>query len=205
MTRPTKRTASRAGEGAGPSEAARHRVRSRYPGTYTVSMDVGGETFSSTVEIQADPRRPMTMSDRMARQDALMSLHRLAVPINDATAAISHLEEQLDAAEELIAGADAPPEGIEEELEAIREALEEIEDEVSEARQNAGVARAIQQAFGPPDRGSHVAGRPRLEVMGETVLELNALIEDRVPALNAQLYAEGVRPDAGEAVEMPER
>jgi hypothetical protein len=30
-------------------------------------------------------------------------------------------------------------------------------------------------------------------------------LADRVPALNAQLYAEGVRPDAGEAVEMPGR
>ena len=146
----------------------------------------------------------MTMSDRMARQDALMSLHRLAVPINDATQAISHLEEQLDAAEELIDGADAPPEGIEEELEAIREALEEIEDEVSEARQNAGVARAIQQASVRPTEDHMWQVDHAWEVMGETLPELNALIEDRVPALNAQLYAEGVRPDAGEAVEMPQ-
>ena len=66
------------------------------PGVYTVSLDIGGESFSSTVEIQADPRRTMTMADRMARQETLMSLHRLAVPIHEATQAIRRLEEQLD-------------------------------------------------------------------------------------------------------------
>ncbi len=193
------------GGGGGPFGGGTPQGPIALPGTYTVSMDVGGETFSATVEIQADPRRPMTMADRMARQDALMSLHRLAVPINDATQAINHLEEQLDAAEELIDGADAPPEGIEEELEAIREALEEIEEDVSEARQNAGVARAIQQSSVHPTEDHMWQVDHAWEVMGETVPELNALIEDRVPALNGQLYAEGVRPDAGEPVEMPGR
>ena len=41
------------------------------PGTYTVSMEVGDQQYSSTVEIIAEPRRPMTRADRMARQDAL--------------------------------------------------------------------------------------------------------------------------------------
>ena len=40
------------------------------PGTYTVSLTVGDETFSSDVDIAADPRRPMTVADRRARQDA---------------------------------------------------------------------------------------------------------------------------------------
>ena len=38
------------------------------PGTYTVSMEVDGQSYSSTVEIIAEPRRPMTRADRMARQ-----------------------------------------------------------------------------------------------------------------------------------------
>ena len=193
------------GGGGGPFGGGTPQGPVALPGVYTVSMDVGGESFSSTIEIQADPRRPMTMADRTARQDALMSLHRLAVPINDATQAIRRLEEQLDDAAELIDGADDPPEGIEEELEAIREALEEIEDDVSEARQNAGVARAIQQASTHPTEDHMWQVDHAWEVMGETVPELNELIETRVPALNAQLYAAGVRPDAGDAVEMPGR
>ena len=173
------------------------------PGVYTVSLDIGGESFSSTVEIQADPRRTMTWPDRMARQETLMSLHRLAVPIHEATQAIRRLEEQLDAAQELLDGADNPPEGIEEELEAIREALEEVEDDVTEARRNAGVAGAIQGSSTLPTEDHLWQVDHAWELMSESVGELNALIETRVPALNAQLYAEGVRPDTGGTVEMP--
>ena len=175
------------------------------PGIYTVSMEAGGQTYSATVEIQADPRRPMTMADRMARQETLMSLHRLAVPINEANQAISRLEEQLDAAQELIDGANEPPEGIEEELEAIREALEEVDDDVTEARRNAGVARAIQGSSTLPTEDHPWQVDHAWELIGETVGELNELIGTRVPALNAQLYAEGVRSKMGEAVEMPGR
>ena len=173
------------------------------PGVYTVSMEAGGQTHSSTVEIQADPRRSMSMADRMARQETLMSLHRLAVPIREATQAISRLEGQLDDAEELIDGADDPPEGIEEELEAIREALEAVQEDVTGARRNAGVAGAIQQSSTLPTEDQMWQVDHAWELMGETVGELNELIQTRVPALNAQLYAEGVRPDTGETVEMP--
>ncbi len=175
------------------------------PGVYTVSMEVAGETSSSTVEIQADPRRTMSRADRMARQDALMSLHRLAVPIYEAGRAIRSLEELLDAAEELIQGAAEAPEGLEEELTAIREALEEVEDDVAEARRNAGVARAIQGSSTLPTEDHLWQVDRAWEVMAELVEPLNELITSRVPALNAQLYAEGVRPKPGEAVAVPGR
>ena len=175
------------------------------PGVYTVTMEVAGETSSSTVEIQADPRRTMSRADRMARQDALMSLHTLAVPIYEAGRAIRSLEEQLDAAEELIDAAAEAPEGLEEELTAIREALEEVEDDVAEARRNAGVARAIQGSSTLPTEDHLWQVDRAWEVMAELVEPLNALITSRVPALNAQLYAEGVRPKPGEAVVVPGR
>ena len=175
------------------------------PGVYTVSMTVGGETWSSTVEIQADPRRPMTRADRMARQDALMSLHTLAPSIYEAGRAIDRLEEQLDAAEELIEAAAEAPEGLDEELEAIREALDEIDDDVGEARRNAGVATAIQGSSTLPTEDHMWQVDRAWEVMQELLGPLNELITSRVPALNAQLFAEGVRPKPGEAVAMPER
>ncbi len=175
------------------------------PGVYTVSMEVGGQSYSSTVEIQADPRRPMSRADRMARQDALMSLHTLAVPIYEAGRAIRSLEEQLDAAEELIDAAAEAPEGLEDELEAIREALEEVEDDVAEARRNAGVARAIQGSSTLPTEDHLWQVDRAWEVMAEVAGPLNELITSRVPALNAQLFAEGVRPKPGEVVVVPGR
>ncbi|MDE2804387.1 MAG: glycosyl hydrolase [Gemmatimonadota bacterium] len=175
------------------------------PGVYTLSMTVSGETYSSTVEIQADPRRPMTRADRMARQDALISLHTLAPSIYEAGRAIDRLEEQLDAAEELIEAAAEAPEGLAEELEAIREALEEIDDDVGEARRNAGVATAIQGSSTLPTEDQMWQVDRAWEGMEELLGPLNELITSRVPALNTQLYAEGVRPKPGEAVVMPER
>jgi len=175
------------------------------PGVYTVSMTVGGETWSATVEIQADPRRPMTRADRTARQDALMSLHALAPSIYQAGRVIARLEEQLDAAEELIDAAAEAPEGLEAELEAIREALEEIDDDVGEARRNAGVATAIQGSSTLPTEDQMWQVDRAWEGMEELLGPLNELITARVPALNAQLFAEGVRPKPGEAVVMPER
>ena len=175
------------------------------PGVYTVSMEAGGQTHSSTVEIQADPRRPMTRADRTARQDALMSLHALAAPIYEAGRAVDRLEEQLDAAEELIEAAAEAPEGLAQELEAIREALDEIDDDVGEARRNAGVATAIQGSSTPPTEDQMWQVDRAWEVMAELLDPLNELIASRVPALNAQLYAEGVRPKPGEAVALPGR
>jgi len=175
------------------------------PGVYTVSMEVAGETWSSTVEIQADPRRPMTRSDRMARQDALMSLHALAPSIYEAGRAIDRLEEQLDAAGELIDGVEEPPEGVKDELEAIREALEEVDDDLGDARRNAGVATAIQGSSTLPTEDQMWQIDRAWEQMEELAGPLNELITSRVPALNAQLYAEGVRPKPGEEVVLPER
>ena len=144
----------------------------------------------------------MTRADRMARQDVLMSLHTLAAPIYEAGRAIRSLEEQLDAAEELIEGAAEAPEGLTDEVEAIREALEEVEDDVAEARRNAGVAGAIQGSSTLPTADQMWQVDRAWEVMSEVAEPLNALITSRVPALNAQLYAEGVRPKPGEAVEV---
>ena len=72
------------------------------PGTYTVTMDLGIQSYSTTVEIKADPRRSMTDADRMARQEALLSLHILAKPIYEATQAMERLTDHLKETGELI-------------------------------------------------------------------------------------------------------
>ncbi|WP_420635042.1 VPS10 domain-containing protein [Candidatus Palauibacter sp.] len=175
------------------------------PGMYTVSMEAGGETFSAEVEVVAEPRRPMSRADRMARQESLMSLYVMAAPIYEAGQAADELEEQLSAAEELIEGADEAPEGLEEELDAIEEELEEIREELGEARRNAGVANAIQGSSTLPTEDHLWQVDEVWNVMPEVLDRLNVLIETRVPALNAQLYAEAVRPPAGEVIVLPER
>ena len=173
------------------------------PGPYTVSMTVAGETFSATVEIRADPRRPMTPADRESRQRALMRMHALAAPIHDAGRAIAKLEEQLDAAEELIQAAAEPPEGVSEEVDSIRAALAAVEDDLGEAGGHAGVAGAMQASSTRPTEDQMWEVERAWEAFHELLAPLNELITSRVPALNARLYAEGVRPKVGEVVRGP--
>ena len=68
---------------------------------------------------------------------------------------------------------------------------------------NAGVAGAIQQSSTLPTEDQMWQVDRAWEVMEALVGPLNELITSRVPALNARLYAEGVRPKPGEVVRVP--
>ncbi len=119
------------------------------PGTYTVSLTVGGETFSSNVEVIAEPRRPMAESDRMARQRALMSLHVMAAPIRDAGRAAASVEEQLDAAEELVGSpVDSPDDDDEDEADGDNASEDEAAEEEAEEEEEMGGAAAGGEAVG---------------------------------------------------------
>ena len=145
----------------------------------------------------------MTRADREARQRALIRMHALAGPIHEAGRAIEKLEEQLAAAEELIDAAAEPPEGVGEEVDSIRAALAAVEDELGEADDHAGVAGAMQASSTRPTEDQIWQVERAWEVFHELLAPLNELITSRVPALNARLYAEGVRPKVGGVVRGP--
>ena len=175
------------------------------PGSYEVSMTVGEASYSGTVEIAADPRRPMTPADRSARQGALMALHVLAAPLYEAGEAAGRVGDQLDDAEALLDAAGEAPADLSEELEAIRAELDEIEDDLGTVRQNANVASAIQGSSTLPTDDQLWQVDRAWELAHEVVARLNTLVRDRMPALNAELYADGLEPEAGEVIGMPER
>ena len=175
------------------------------PGTYTVTVSLDGMTSSETVHIEADPRRPMTMSDRRARQDALMSLHDLARPLNDATQATRRLSGQFDEAAALLADFEGESESLQEELTAMQSELEEISAGLGEARRWAGVASAIQGSSTLPTDDQMWQIDSAWDAVPPLVERLNVLITERAPAFNASMDAMGVRPDPGEAVEVPRR
>ncbi len=175
------------------------------PGTYTVSLSVGDERFSSTVEIEADPRRPMTTADRAARQEVLTSLHELARPLHEATQAVERLAEQMDDARALLDGYPDAPARLPEELDAIRAEIEEIEEGLDEARGWTRVAGAIQGSSTVPTEDQLWQVDAAWDAVPPLVERLNVLIATRVPALNTALDAEGVRPDPGARITVPSR
>ncbi len=175
------------------------------PGTYTVNLDVGDQSYSTTVEIVADPRRPMTGADRMARQEVLMSLHTLAKPIYEATEATERLTGQLTEASDLIAEHDELPETLTTELEAIEDDLSSIQNDLRTARSNAGIANAIQASSTLPTSDQFWQVDQAWDAMPGVLEQLNELILNRLPAFNAMLDSEGVRPNPGMAIALPSR
>ena len=175
------------------------------PGTYTVTMGVGSQSYSTTVEIKADPRRPMAGPDRIARQEALMSLHTLAKPIYEATEAMERLTSQLTEASDLISEHDELPEALTTELEAIEADLSAIQSELRTIRNNAGIADDIQASSTLPTSDQLWQVDEAWDAMPDLLEQLNELILNRLPAFYTMLDSEGVRPHPGDAIALPSR
>lgn len=97
------------------------------------------------------------------------------------------------------------PESLLEELTAIREELEAIEEELDIARTNARVAGAIQGSSTLPTEDQLWQVERAWEVLPPAAERLNVIVLTRMPAFNAMLNAEGVRPTLGDPIEMPRR
>jgi photosystem II stability/assembly factor-like uncharacterized protein len=175
------------------------------PGTYTVSLSVAEATTSATVEIEADPRRPMSVADRAARQRALMALHELAAPLYEATQATDRLKEQMDAANDLLEEQEVVSEVLTVELTGIHDEIDEIQAGLREARGWTNVATGIQGSSTVPTEDQLWQIDAAWDAVPPLVERLNVLLTIRVPAFNASMDAEGVRPDPGAPVAVPRR
>ncbi len=175
------------------------------PGTYTVALEIDDTRWTATVEIVAEPRRPMAAADRRARQDALMAVYALAAPLNEATRAAGRLTDQMDEVESLLDDADDAPESLTTMLSEIQEELEEISEALAEARRWNGVGGAIQESSTVPTEDQLWQIDAAWDAVPALVERLNTLIETDVPQLNDALDAEGVRPDPGSTLEVPRR
>jgi hypothetical protein len=175
------------------------------PGTYTVRLELEGETASQEVVVQADPRRPMSPADRQARQDALLALHRLAAPLSEAERRVSALGEQMEAAAGLLEGRDELPESLSGEAAAIQDEIEAIEAGLEEVRGWTGVASGIQGSSTLPTEDQLWQIDAAWDAMPRWISRLNGLLTTRVPDFYALLDAEGVRPDPGAPVVLPSR
>ena len=65
--------------------------------------------------------------------------------------------------------------------------------------------RTIESATHPPTADQFWQIDRSWEKLPAVIERLNELLTERLPALNARVYAEGLRPTAGKAVAMPRR
>ena len=175
------------------------------PGSYTVTIELGDVSSSETAVIEADPRRPMTLSDRMARQDVLISLHQLAPALNQATLSARRLGEQFNETSALLEEYDGNTESLLQDIGAMQTELEEISDGLGEARSWAGVANAIQGSSTLPTEDQLWQADAAWDAVPPLIERLNTLITEKSPAVYSEMDAMGIRPSPGDALSVPRR
>ena len=183
------------------------------PGSYTVTLTAGDVTLETPVEVRLDPRVEISRFALMARHTAMMDSYRLSGAMSDAQEAMGEMRDQLDQAEERVDAAENPPEALMDEIESFREDLEALQEEFGGGGFGGGGGpaagafawQAIERATGDPTADQLWQIDRSWEELPAIVKRLNELLTDRLPALNAKVYAEGLRPKAGEAVAMPTR
>ena len=184
------------------------------PGSYAVALSAGEATMETPAEVRLDPRVEISRGDLVARHAAMMDSYRLSGAVSDARERMGQMRQQLDQVEERVAAAEDAPEALAEEVEALGEALDEVQDEMggggfggggSGAAAGANVWRTIESSSSPPTADQLWQIDRSWEELPAVIERLNGLLAERLPALNAMVYAEGLRPKALEAVVMPAR
>ncbi len=174
------------------------------PGAYTVRLEVGETTAETSVDVRLDPRLEVSTADLAARQDALMSAYRLAKPIYDGQQAVGRLNRQLRDIEALLRDHEVP-ETVTDEVASLKEDLESLREDIDDAARGARGAFAIEGSTTAPTADQLWQLEQTWETLPPLLEQLNVVITDRMPALNRQLDDHGVRPDPGEAVDLPRR
>ena len=188
----------------GPAPGAGPRV---LPGTYAVRLTMGGESQTTEVGVRLDPRREASRAALVARQDAMMRAHALAGPAREAAQRMGAMNERLDEIKSLVDGAeldDADRGRIEEMAEAVSGELEAIEDDFDDADGGTGIGQ-MEGWSGAPTADQLYAIDRAWDAIPALIERLNAVLTERMPALESLVADLGVRPDLGEPVRIPPR
>lgn len=183
------------------------------PGSYTVALAASGDAFKTTADVRLDLRVEMSRGDLMARHAAMMDSYRLSGAVSDARERMGEMREQLGQIDERVAAAAEPPEELTKELDAFREDLEAVQDDLggggfgggSGPAAGASAWQSIERASSAPTADQLWQIDRSWEGLPAVIEQLNELLTERLPALNAKVYAEGLGPKAGDAVMMPTR
>ena len=173
------------------------------PGTYTVALTVGEETMEQPVEVRLDPRVTISRSDLMARHEAMLRSYRLSGPRNQAGQRMQQMMQQVAQAEQRANDAEEVPEDLAEEIEAVQEALQELQGDLGEAGGGSNVYGQIERSSTPATADQLWRIDQSWERLPAVIERVNEMVTERVPALLARIYPEGLRPEMGEPVAVP--
>jgi len=175
------------------------------PGTYSVRLEAGGSSSTREFAVRLDPRVRISREDLLVRQEAMMSMYALAKPLYEAGNRVRALQQQVEDIQSLLQEHEDTPGAVADSASRIDEALGEIGSDLREVRGASRAAYAIEGSTSRPTVDQLWQINRAWELVPGIIERLNEVITTRMPALNRQLNEYGVRPDPGEAVEIPRR
>jgi photosystem II stability/assembly factor-like uncharacterized protein len=184
------------GSGAGP------RV---LPGQYRVRVEALGETEEETLSVRMDPRIQAGPSDLDAYYTEVKRLYGMQCSIDGALAKIGGIDSQMSAITPQITAAD-----VKALASSLRKQLDEIEADL-EPRPNDPEHQNLRRRLNwLVDQVQNYSGRPtaaQVEWIGifesrlkKVLLDLNSVVEERLPTLNTRLRASGLSTVSPNAV-----
>jgi photosystem II stability/assembly factor-like uncharacterized protein len=174
------------------------------PGTYTVQLEAGGATAAEELEVAWDPRVEVTRTELEARWGAARSVYELVGPLYLANQRSDTLTRQLADMKKLLRGRDDVPEDLRTNVDSLEARVDTLDDELGDV--NRDVRRLYFRIEGTSRRPTEDQLRQLDEAWDESpglIQQLNAVIEDELPALYRRLDELGIRPDPGEPVAVP--
>jgi photosystem II stability/assembly factor-like uncharacterized protein len=174
------------------------------PGVYEARLTVGERTATTTVTIVPDPMSEMSSAERRSWHDTLVLLEKMAATAQAASITVEHLAESVASAEEATASQPGVPAEIEEQIASLGGSSQEVQSEIAQ------VSRRVRQSYSsihasnalPTADQSRIA-QESYDALAEQLGRLRTLIEQDLPAVQAQLEAAGVPWSLGRPLVMP--
>ncbi len=185
------------------------------PGTYAVSIKVGGDETQGTLEVLPDPRRPHAATMRAAKLEAVKEAGRRVALTTEARGRLRVIRRALDRAFEDFS--DDGPRALRESLATARSAVQTLEQEAFTGRTCQGICggtvlqsqvslplRTLTSSWEAPTPLERTQMSMGLAAAVEIVQRTNALIAGPLTSLVADLEAAGMEGvELGDPIEVP--
>jgi photosystem II stability/assembly factor-like uncharacterized protein len=173
------------------------------PGTYTIKMTKGDQTYTTKLEVVLDPRAKFTVADRQAQFDLMQKLSGQLNHMSWAVAAIVGVRDQANAAAAKL-GANDP---LRKQLTALAEAEDKVRGKIVATKEGgaitgeerlreflAGLYGDVSGYEGHPTDAQVARGEVLQRELDDVVKEFNDTTSKQLGAVNKGLSAKGQKP-----------
>lgn len=174
------------------------------PGSYTVSVELGGGTADAPLSVESDPRAPVRIADHAAKVAAVLELRAIQAPVDEAREDLLQVADGLDM---VLATLSDDHEDLREEGERVRESVRELQERHftgPECQGSCGGPVTVRLVGAPMGRITGEQGAPSANTRtmieqareaAETITrDVSALLDTRVAAYRSSLVDAGYTP-----------